>query len=405
MEYLLKHDIESYFVDFNYHECEWDFEHMRKLNLGRNHHIQILQGTFPVIDGDDGICWYFRLCHQPISNKLGRAVLFTGAEGNGKRTLEQAYAQEMFSKCVDMEVEFKYYEIPLYKLSFEKKIKVAEEIQSLFSYLSEILDKEDYEGTFVYFSLGDITDLVKHKKIVMTIAQEIEKIIAKKSVICFITAYCHKTTNQIPEILQKSCLVLTLEPPSKSVRMRYLDDIQELNPSIKWEMAIKDIAEMTKDFTFAMLKELVNEIYFWALGEIYLQGSDAIKYILGQAGLEISVPEKVINCIIDNVKNRIVKEVPLYQNLSFPNTLVNNSQTNSTEAEDSNNDADVEKLKEKIKSEKLDSVSEMKNFYNSLSKPIELKAGKAEHNQQSEYLTKFIEDTTQANNEKILNTV
>lgn len=371
-------ELELYYKDLNnIPELEWEADDL----IGRSNFVEILRGAFPAFDENMEVC-AFRL--SPGKNRFitpNRAFLFTGTEGNGKRTLDNVFAMEMFDKCIDMkegdeETPFRYYSIPVYRLKAKTKYETAQKIEELFEDLRKLCSKEEYEGIMLYISLGDLSGLLKHKKFSEIITEQVERLLNNKNAIIIVTGFCHCSVQILPKCIHNIFNVMELENPNEAQRMVYFNTIQEYNPSIKWDMSLQDIAKKTNNFTFRMMKRASENIYMWASGSIYKNGEDAGEYILGHKEQPFLVPSDIISFIIDNIGKGLYTENPALVPVQYSSIAQYPvvPESNTRFSDEKIKDEPEEDKQKPFKATKINSRSERKALFNTVMPPLMMKA-------------------------------
>ena len=361
-----KFDIERYRVDFNELSLKWTIENM----IGREKQIGIIKGCIPLHSDKDDRRLKFTLYPQSAYHKKedeGSVLIFIGHPGSGKSTLDDAWGYHICLNYGDDD-ELKKYNIPLAKLiKNENKENIISAIESIFSSILELEALYEEDET-VMLSFGDITSLLKKKKLKVITEKYFEKLKSSDKCLFFITAYFNDDNESLPVSFQKKFINIRFNDPDASEREEYYKLINDFNEEVILSLTNKELAELTAGFSFLMLGQTINLIYSFALGQIIEEENAAEIMEMRDPNKPIIIPAKTIKEIIQMVKDisspckeekQLYKSVIMSQSLPLANTSFNDTKINESNNENANYEP-KRKIEDDL--EKIDRIEELKNY-------------------------------------------
>ena len=265
----------------------------------------------------------------PTNNSVtSSAVMFSGEFGCGKHTADKVLTTvilKQFEKLVgSTEVDdcFEYYSLDLSSFTDgNSKKEVSEQIELI---MSTIIQKasSDTEVMF-YFSLGDVTEIMNSKKTAKCFSEMVNKLLLNHKTTSIVTCCYDGSASNIKDKLKKSFYVYEFEAPDYEMRMTYFEELRKKYFNIIFEPTDDELAEMTEDFTFAMLKRLtafiLTEVKYKCIE--YSDNLDITMFFETADHLEddtkITVTAGAIGRYVVNLKNTkyvppIKQQMPMY---------------------------------------------------------------------------------------------
>lgn len=388
-------DPEKYYIDLDDLSSSpvvWEFKDL----IGRKKQKNILRGIEPVFVGKEEELVYFKRSPDVtgMTKSPNKAVLFVGEKGNGKKTLDSAFAVHMFERVLQNEKspikDFRYYEISLKDMLAKKNKETVENINACFDKIEEMADKEEYEAFLLYISFGDITKLLSADKIADAVAYRINRLLKKDSLLLLLTASATNPPEKIPVSVRKTFIPMILELPSDTERKEYFEYFSEMNPSVEWVITEEKLVSVTKDFTYLMLEHLIDQIYLWVQGELMVKYSDSNdlpvfqSYLKGEASEHFRVLPKVFEEIAESIRKEAVLYTEkksaniIYQPAAAPVTQT--FQKSEAVVENTNDEKSKIRKDDKGNEYAFNTIKDMNEFVSSLPAPIVLKTGGSENN-------------------------
>lgn len=361
---------EDFYIDLDYAPVHWDFEHL----IGRRQQIQVLQGTVPVYS-DDGRYLSLRLFPDvaPVALNPNRAFLFSGKAGNGKHTLNTAFALNMFDKA---NPDFRYYMISLDQLKQKDNNKTVDNINCFFDKLEKMAGKSEYEDFLLYLNLGDISRVIKNRTAADTIACRITKLLRIDSAMIIVTASSDKFVEEIPLSVKKVFLPIFLPDPTFSDRTDYFELFNKMNKRVQWGISSEEMAGLTGEFTFLMLEHLVEQLYLWAQGEINNKFDEKVieEYLCGYSEDVFFIPHEIIKSTAEQIRSQLQIKVKKHNYQVVTEKVAEASSAKEDMHEEKHESETSKKEAGKIEPRKIDSISEIRKIERTLSPAIRLNA-------------------------------
>ena len=298
-------DPESCFVDLNLSpDPEWEFDTL----IGRTEHARILMGSLPYLDDSEQPAAFHPFLNSAPSFTPGRAFLFTGQEGSGKRTLDTALAFRVFDDYGKN--SFRYYGIPLRRIRGGTKEETAQRLEAYLTALEALRKKESYSEVCLYLSLGDLKPVLRKKRLAERLADWLEGMLEDPDRMCIVTGRCECAPGDLPDCLRRVFTVLHLEQPDTPQRRVFFTKMTKRYPLVICEMQPEELADETAGFSFRMLHR-VSELFFsWTMTALQEQDCKPEDFITGKALRSFTVPAKVCGFILQNVRAELRRQPP-----------------------------------------------------------------------------------------------
>ena len=318
----------------------------------------------------------------PTNNRVtSSAVMFSGEFGCGKHTADRVLMNvttNRISDMVDFDVEvddvIKCYLVNISNFIGSSKAETCENIENIMNTIINAAASDT--DVMFYFSLGDVTEIMKHKKTANCFSKMVKKFLLNHKTTSILTCCYEGSASGIKDRLKQPFYVYEFEAPDYLLRNIYFEKIRNHYYNIIFESSNDELAVMTEGFTFTMLKKLTAFILTSVKYKCVNDDIDFSMY-LGTYN-ELSEDEKItvetlhIERFINNIKNTKYirskkQQIPVY---AAPQNIVVTQQPQVIEQSYES----VENLSEKEKAEHkansvighCDTVAEWRNIVDSL---------------------------------------
>lgn len=204
------------------------------------------------------------------------AFMLTGEYGCGKRTADKFFSgiiYNLFGEDV-LDDELRFYWINSDELIRGVNLDICGIINSLFDQLTSMLVDECKMNTLVYISLGNITRIMKHKKIAECFIRRLTQLKETPDVISIITCCYEGPASGIKDRYKEPFIVYEMKNPDTHLRRLYFKKMKERHKNIILEPDISQMASMTENCTFGMLEKVKILILMSAKGMAVSKGLD-----------------------------------------------------------------------------------------------------------------------------------
>lgn len=226
-------------------------------------------------------------------------LLFVGAAGSGKKTLDECIAGRILDILMDFggtAESFRWYRVPSGGLDGNNAEEICENITLLFDAAEKDIASEDY---FVFLSLGDLSSTIRKKKSARLLSERLRSLKAKSNE-CLITAHC-ESVRILPQDIFEQFMPLKLPAPNEKQREEYFQRAKEAALGVKWEMSVEKLVKLTENFSFGKLRQIIDMTFCLAEGKIIASGGDVNDYMLVTDKPPISITEEDFSFMIDSL--------------------------------------------------------------------------------------------------------
>ena len=307
------------------------------------------------------------------------AVMFSGESGCGKHTANKVLTTVTFKRLEKIvgknEVDnyFEYYSLNLASFTDgSSKKDVCERIELI---LNTIIQKaSSHTDVMFYFSLGDVTEIMNSKKTAKCFSGMVRKLLLDHKTTSIITCCYNGSASKIKDQLKQPFYVYEFEAPDYEMRMFYFEELRKKYFNIIFEPTDDEFAEMTENFTFAMLKRLtafiLTEVKYKCIKddinfEMFF-GADE----LSEDDEKITVTTRAIGRYVVNMKKTkyvspIKQQMPIYA----PSQMVISQQqdfSQQNEFKDKLTKKEEKELESQNVVSKIDTVTDLLDFIDSI---------------------------------------
>lgn len=298
-------DPESCYADLNLSpDPEWELDTL----IGRAGHARILLGSLPYLDDSEQPVSFHPFQINAPAFTPGRAFLFTGQEGCGKRALDTAFAFRVFDDYGKN--SFRCYRIPLKRICGSTKEETVQRMDAMLSALDVLRKKESYSEVCLYLSLGDLKPVLRKKRFAERFADWLEQVLSSPDGMCIVTAYYDGEQGDLPGCLRRLFTVLHLDPPDTAQRRTFFTMMTKRYPLVISEMQPEEFADKTEGFSFRMLRRISDLYFSWTMAALQEEGCQPEDFISGKALRSFTVPAKVSGFILQNVRAELRHRKP-----------------------------------------------------------------------------------------------
>lgn len=254
------------------------------------------------------------------------AMILVGAQGNGKRTLEAAFARNFGGKLSA------FLKFPFDEFARSGEKELCKEIKAFFSKFSTEIkedvenpgepplkeaeitneqateeessqdidpseqqteteaeinddDGEIDESDAYLISLGDITAAAKFPSAARLLAECINAVIKNGKCLCLLTGVFDGTVREVPACIGKAVRICRVDPPSRDERLKFFDAaIHPLLGYINDTTGIDFMADYSEGFSFTDLEELMKDLHIFLKAKFIVDAAES-------AGTEIDEVE------------------------------------------------------------------------------------------------------------------
>lgn len=242
------------------------------------------------------------------------AMILVGSEGNGKRTLESAFAKDFGSKlsgflrfpfdelalsgekelCKEMKAFFARFstdikedvENPDKQPETTGEASKADELppeendqsaQEMSATAQEAQAEEEVDESDAYLiSLGDITAAAKMPYAAKLLGKCIRAVINNGKCLCLITAVFNGSVKELPACIGKAVRICRVDPPTREERLKFFDAaIHPLSGYVNDTTGIDFMADYSEGFSFTDLEELIKDLHIFLKAKFIVDAAES----------------------------------------------------------------------------------------------------------------------------------
>lgn len=218
-----------------------------------------------------------------VSTTFFRPFLITGNSGCGKRTLEKYFRWKFYDYfCSLLEQDsgleetekneninnlICYYEINAYDFPVYSNEKCCEMINSVFNQIKDVCTKNI--SKIKYISFGDVTDILKSKKISKVFTRCLKMLMNIPQNICIITCVYDGEASRLKEEIKSPFIIENLALPDREMRNNFFASFVSNHENFDFEIGddeaqkeefIEKLCDITEEFNFKMLNRLTEYV-------------------------------------------------------------------------------------------------------------------------------------------------
>ena len=321
--FRIKYDdfVNSYLKKLFFPENEPDYMQEQYRLLGHDSFRHIARGLFPYYSEEQEVFTEFydlQLFQNVPDGEMyypSAAILLTGEAGSGRRTVGRAIIREFFELLEPMLDNGETLDDAARLYCFEDITQDIQDgdssirkLEMLFAELQGIAGSEWADGKMIVVSMGDISRIIRKKKLMRFLMDQIKAFKRQHDVMFFFIGTYDGQASSIKEKYKEPFLVLEIEKPDAAIRRLYYSNIEKRYQHICLSYKPDKMAELTEGFTFGMLDDLTRMLMLYVKSVIldknyemepYQQRNSEIK--LGQ---EIIITSDVIDSLLSMVKGK-----------------------------------------------------------------------------------------------------